>query len=109
MPSSSLPLFYSLRSADPKITPILERLKLIFAQLFSKAIIDGHLLEGVEIQPAIINKIPHKLERFYNGWYIVRVNSQAIFWETATNIRGNEYLYLESTAVVPTTVSIWVF
>lgn len=107
MPSSSLPLFYSLRTSDPKITPILERLKLIFAQLFSKEIIDGQLIDSITLIAGGTVKVPHKLERAYNGWFIVKIDGFAQVFDNNSNTETEKFIYISSDAAVH--INIWVF
>lgn len=107
MPASSFSQFLSLRVADAKINQVLERLKLIFAGIFAKEILDGQLITSIQLEASATVRVAHKLGRKYNGWFVVKVDGFAQVFDNNANTETDNYIYISSDAAV--IVDIWVF
>lgn len=108
MPSSSLIKFLDLTTDDPKLKPVLDRLKEVVRVLGTKQILDGQLLENLSILPfgvGYINVIPHKLGRIPNGYFLVKELPGANVGQHKES--DESFLYLRATGT--STVSLWVF
>lgn len=108
MPSSSLIKFLDLTTDDPKLKPVLDRLKEVVRVFGTKQIIDGQLLENISILPfgaGYVNVIPHKLGRMPNGFFIAKELPGANVGQHAAS--DESFLYLKATGT--STVSLWVF
>lgn len=109
MPSSSLIKLLDLTTDDPKLKPVLDRLKEVIRVLSNKQLIDGQLLEGIPLlkyAPSLyVNRVPHKLGRTPNGYFSVRMFPNVGLSEDVAS--DETFLYLRST--LDATVSLWVF
>lgn len=69
-------------------------------------LLNGRLIENVNLTAAVATSIEHKLDRNYRGWYIVKQNTNANVWQIATESEA-KFLQLQTSASCM--VSIWVF
>lgn len=109
MPSSSLIKFLDLTTDDPKLRPILDRLKEVIRVLSNKQLIDGQLLEQIPVQKYAptnyVNIIPHKLGRRINGYMVVKEFPSTNISED--RLSDENFLYIISS--LDSTISLWVF
>lgn len=77
-------------------------------QVGSKEIVDGQILKNIKLIAGSTNEIPHKLGRELLGWFIIRLRSNSIIWDSQdTHLRKNVSLVLNCSA--DTTIDLWVF
>ena len=108
MTTRSVNDFEPLFSLSEELTKIQERLGRSINPVVNKAIIDGELLEDLDITTGQANLVNHRLDRPLVGWIAVRKSANAVLWdEQATNEDDRRTLDLRSSANV--TVSLWVF
>ena len=84
----------------------LQRLARDVADVYSQPILDGHLIENLQLtsgEPLVVN---HGLARRIRGYFITRKSAAADIFDTNTSQPARS-IQLESTADV--TISIWVF
>ncbi len=80
-----------------------------FRALESCPLLDGHLLEGVELVQGD-NEIDHKLGRVLRGWILTRQDFDTIILDKqASNDSTDRILILNSSASGTATVDLWVF
>lgn len=108
MANSSLAQFFSLRVPDPRIMQVLERIKVIFASIFVKEILDGQIIANVDLTAGVSVSVPHKLGRIYNGYIVIKQNAHGTTYDdAAANIDNKSYIYIRASANM--TVDLWVF
>lgn len=101
-------LLLKLQSEDPVVNKLQDALKLTVNPLLLNPLLNGHLLEDVELSGNVQNIIQHKLGRDLKGWIICRQDALAgIYDMQSTNTTPDKTLIMVST--IATTVSLWVF
>jgi hypothetical protein len=100
--------FRRFTSNDPDTQKLIDNLIVAFKPLIDVPLLDGILLEGIELSNGVPKIINHKLNRKYRGWFVVRKNTNADVWETSpSDKRDNIYIILNSSA--DTKIDIWIF
>lgn len=108
MSASSLVQFFALRVPDGRLTQVLERIKMVFASIFSKEILDGQILGEIVLTGGVSTAVPHKLQRPYNGYIVIKQNAHGTtFDDKGPNSDVGNYIYINASATM--TVDLWVF
>lgn len=76
--------------------------------LASKAILDGLLLQGVDLVTGSANEVPHLLGRALIGWLPVRVRAGVMIWDSQDD-NANPTATLSLNCSADVTVDLWVF
>lgn len=104
------------------VEPVRQRVN----ELAGMEILNGHLLENVQLTANVVTRIPHKLGRRLRGWIIVRNNftdtarvwvhdrqskppPEASNWAVNPRPESELWLYASSQNARTFTASIWVF
>lgn len=98
--------FYKFRSEDQELNRVQEQIEQVLNPLASIALLDGALLENVDLVTATDKNIEHKLSRKYSGYIIVKRSAACDIFDKQSQ-DDTKFLTLNSSADV--TVSIWVF
>ena len=69
--------------------------------------LDSQILSNISLKAGIVNRVPHQLNRAYQGRKIVGQNVKASFWDAPTN--DNPSIYLNLMTDADCIVSIEVF
>ena len=95
---------------DDNIESVQNSLENSFRSIQACPLLDGHLLEGIELANGD-NSISHKLGRRLKGWIITRHRETPsnIIDRQKTNTTTDRTLLLNSSLVGTVTVDIWVF
>jgi len=100
--------FRRVRSADNVIRQLQDATDTVFKDISDRQIVDGNILEGIEITGGTPKVIDHKLGRELIGWQVVRKNVTTDIWDSQdTNATPILNLILNATNTV--TISLWVF
>ena len=84
-----------------------DQLSQAVSQLGSVSLLDGVLLEGIELSSGD-NSVSHKLGRKLRGWIITRKRASATVYDKQdSNTNPNKTLTLNASAAV--SVDLWVF
>ena len=102
----SLKAFKKVGFEQKEVAKLQENVDSAIKRVLDAAIIDGLLLEGIELTNGQVTSIDHKLGRNLRGWLLVDKNANANVWRANTDKPGLK-LNLNTSATV--TVSIWVF
>ena len=112
--------FVRSSTTDNVMESLQNNLENTFRSIEACPILDGHMLEGVELGFGD-NHIPHKLDREIRGWFITRIKGPAHYggiddstvvtlrlYENNTSTESmDSLLFLRSNAIA--TVDLWVF
>ena len=105
--------FVRSSTTDNVMESLQNNLENTFRSIEACPILDGHMLEGVELGFGD-NHIPHKLDREIRGWFITRIKGQVhhgsglVLYENNTSTEPmDSLLFLKSNANA--VVDIWVF
>ena len=101
-------LFDRIQTADEVLNRIQDRLKSVINAIAGKPIIDGQLLEGVDVTSAAVTPVPHKLGRVPRGMVV----TQATDYVFQTQAPDSKFLYLQTVAIVTggaIKINLWVF
>lgn len=106
MPETTLPEAGKEHFKDQGQARRQDRVEELLRLLAGNPLLDGVLIENIELDSATVNHVLHQLGREPRGWIIVRKNAYALDAEiTATT--DDKKLAIEVTKDV--TVSMWVF
>ncbi len=97
--------FKKVASADENTSKLQDRLDEFFAPLTSNPLLDGLLLNNVQVGTSA-TQISHNLRRAPIGWIVVNKSANANVWQANRELEG-AFLTLQASA--PVTVSIWIF
>jgi hypothetical protein len=109
--NSFINTFVRNTSDDERIESVQNSLENSFRSIESCPLLDGHLLEGIEL-PNGITDIDHKLGRALKGWFLTRTRNLAggdICDKQSLHNIEDRILRLSSTYAATITVDIWVF
>ena len=99
--------FKTIQSKDPDLNKVQDNIKFYLDQ-FNSRLLNGLIVEAVELDAAATVEVSHKLGRAYQGWIILDQNGSAIIWRDAgSSSDKTKFLPLKTSADV--TVNIWVF
>lgn len=101
-----IPAFRAIRSSVKDISRLQDALSKVFNAIQKKQILDGRLIENIEISTGTVKEVAHGLQSNPRGWIVVKKNAEATIWETASTLAGRT-LSLNASANV--TISLWVF
>lgn len=107
MPSTSLPRFTAGEVSDKILAPVFSRLESVLEAILGKQIIDGNRIST--LLSIGINKVPHRLGRRYNSFFLTQRYSIAgtTVVEVVSINDADSYITLNASAIV--NVDIWVF
>ena len=90
------------------VTQTQSNVNTVVKEIANSSIIDGVLIEDVELASGTSTKIAHKLGRTLQGWIIVGRNAaQHVYDENSGQTDLSTYLHLTAGGTV--TVNVWVF
>jgi hypothetical protein len=101
-----IPPFRAIRTATRDLQKLQDALSRVFNSLLSKPLIDGRLLNGIELLSSGSNQVNHGLGQSVRGWIVVSQNADARIWESTSDL-PNTTLTLETSNDV--TVNLWLF
>lgn len=97
-----------VRTSDPDLRAVQDNVAAVVRDIGGRALLDGLLLDGVEVTTGAPVTVNHGLGRDLIGWVVVRKSATADVWDSqSTNRMPARSLVLNSSANV--TLSIWVF
>lgn len=100
--------FEKTRTKNPDVRILQDSVASSFKQVASKEILEGKLVDSVEIPTGGVVQVPHGLSRAPRGWIVTRKSANADIWDSQTeNTTPSRTLALNSSATV--TISLWVF
>lgn len=102
----SLKAFKKTGVSAPDVARFQENVDNALKPVLSSVLLDGVLLEGVELIAGQANVIEHKLEREPRGYIIVKRSANSQVWDEVSALK-NSTLVLQCSANV--TISLWVF
>lgn len=107
MPSTSLPRFTAGEVSDSILAKVFSRLESVMEAIIGKPILDGNLI-AVRLNSGI-NKVPHKLGKRYNSFFLTQRYSVAgtTVVEVVSVNDADSYITLNASTAV--NVNIWVF
>lgn len=95
-------------TTDPNIRKIQYRIEETLRPITDSAIIDGRLINDIDLASGTSTKIAHKLGRKLNGWIVVGKSAgQHVYDENAGQTDLGTHLHLTAGGTV--TVNVWVF
>lgn len=97
--------FKKVAGADEDVAKLQERLQEFFAPLLANPMLDGALLQNIALN-SNVTQVPHKLQRPFSGWIVVRKTADENVWEP-TRVAGSSFINLQASGAV--TVDLWVF
>lgn len=101
-----IPPFRAIRTAVRDIQRLQDALSKVFNAIQTKQILDGRLIEDIELVSASANELDHGLQRPVRGWIVVGKNADSNVWTSESEI-PNRTLILNASADV--TISLWIF
>lgn len=101
-----IPPFRAIRTAVRDIQRLQDALSKVFNAIQTKQILDGRLVEDIEIVSGTVTELDHGLQRPVRGWIVVEKNANAVVWTSESEI-PNRTLNLNTSANV--TISLWIF
>lgn len=60
------------RTAKPDALKVQDNVERVLNPLLANPLLDGRLIEGVELQNGVTNEIEHGLQRVLKGWVVTR-------------------------------------
>lgn len=100
--------FYKIISQDSILNRIQDAIGEVLNLIVKKPLVDGELVKEVDLLSGSDNYVNHRLNRPITGWVIVRKDSNANIYESATaNALPSKHIILVTTA--NSTVDIWFF
>jgi hypothetical protein len=103
-----IPSLRRVRSDDNIVRQLQDATDSVLRSISARQILDGILIEDVELDSAGDNLIEHKLGRKLRGWIVVRQNINTNVWDSQdSNLLPDKTLILNCGSDV--TVSLWVF
>lgn len=107
MPSTSIPRFTAGEVSDKILAPVFSRLEAVLDALLGKQILDGNRISTP--LSVGINKVPHRLGRKYNSFFITQRYGVAgtTIVEVLSLNDADFYITLNASAI--TSVDIWIF
>lgn len=105
---ASIKSFKKTSFTDDNLQRLQNNVETFSAPIVNSQIIDGVLIENVELATGSTNIIDHKLGRKPLGYFVVKKNANANIWDSqSTNDRPSLTLELLTSATV--TVNLWIF
>lgn len=98
--------FRRVRSQDDVVRQLQDAVGAVFQDVVSREILDGQVIEGVQITTGTPYAVSHKLSRALVGYIVIRKNADANVWDSVS-AAPSSILILNSSANV--TISVWVF
>lgn len=103
-----LKTFRKIRSDREDVKQLQDAVASTFQQVVNKEILDGILLEGIELVATEWINVEHKLGRAVRGYIVVRTNaSGSLSEDLAANPAPTKFIRLSSDQT--RTISLWVF
>jgi len=100
--------FERVNVTDPSIQKLQYRLEETLRPVTDAAIIDGRLIEDIDLASGTSTRIAHKLGRKLRGWIVVGRNAaQHVYDENSGETDLDSFLHLTAGGTV--TVNVWVF
>lgn len=104
----ALKAFRRVRTDREDVKQLQDAVANTFQTILGRQIIDGLLLEDVELVTGSIQTVEHKLGRKLAGYIVVKRDAEATVWDSqAASTLPEKTLSLNVSANV--TVSLWVF
>jgi len=100
----------ALKTIQPKeyeLDVVQRNVKEFAGQLEKNVILDGVLIEDIDLVSASSNTVNHKLGRKIKGWFITRIDANANVWENSTQPLPKSTIVLDTSANCK--VSLYVF
>jgi len=95
-------------TTDANVDRLQYRLEETLKPVTDSSIVDGVLIEDIDLASGTSTKIAHKLGRKLRGWIVVgRTAAQHVYDENAGETDLDEFLHLTAGGTV--TVNVWVF
>lgn len=100
--------FQRVDTTDSKMREMQYRLEETLRPVTDSSIVDGLLIEDIDLASGTTKKIAHKLGRNMIGWIVVGRNAaQHVYDANAGKSDLDQFLYLTAGGTV--TVNVWVF
>jgi len=100
--------FERVSVTDPEIQSLQYRLEKTLRPVTDSSIVDGRIIEDIDLASGTTSKIAHKLGRKLIGWIVVGKSAgQHVYDANSGKSDLDEYIYLAAGGTV--TVNIWVF
>jgi len=97
-----------IASTDTNVDRLQYRLEETFKAVTDSSIIDGNIVEDIDLASGTTTKVAHKLGRNLRGWVVVgRTAAQHVYDANAGKTDLDQFLHLTAGGTV--TVNIWVF
>ena len=100
--------FQSVSSRDPDVKNLQYRLEETLRPVTGSFIVDGRMIEDIDLASGTTSKIAHKLGRKLVGWIVVSKNAAQHVYDVNSG-KTDLNLYIHLTASGTTTVNVWVF
>ena len=91
---------------DSELNQVQQNMQLWAQPFTSCSILNGILLQGIELLAGQDNVVEHKLNRTIVGWFVSRPKANATVWEVVGALPAKN-LTLQTSA--DTTVDLWIF
>lgn len=101
--------FKRVAGANAEVAELQKRLLEFFTQFVGCPLLDGVLLDGIELENGASKLVEHKLNRPHQGWLIISKDANCDIWETESS---KSFIKLNASVVAPATkvtVALWVF
>lgn len=102
----ALPAMKKTQSTDRVINAIQDNVETALRPILKNPLLDGRLIEGIDITVGEACTVEHGLGRNLRGWFVVSPNASSNVWETASAL-PTKTLILNASANVR--ISVWIF
>ena len=100
--------FERVSVTDPEIQSLQYRLEKTLRPVTDSSIVDGRIIEDIDLASGTTSKIAHKLGRKLIGWIVVgKSAAQHVYDENSGQTDLDTYLHLTAGGTV--TVNVWIF
>ena len=100
--------FERVSTDDSTLNRIQERVEDAFLPVTSSSILDGKIINNVELASGTTSIISHNLGRAIKGYIVISKNAAQHVYDTQSS-NSNQDRFLHLTAGGTVTVSLWVF
>ncbi len=95
-----------VRSSDQDLMGVQEQTQGLVKYLAQLPILDGNLIEDIELTSGTAKSVQHQLGRSARGYFVTKKSANAVVWDSVSSQPDRELLLNASASC---SVSIWVF
>lgn len=103
----TIPRFSTIRGHDEVVNRVQDRVQATLDGILRVPILDGVLIENIELIATDFRHVSHGLGRPWTGYLVVARDADSVVWDLGPTRDADTFIYLRSSAALK--ISVWVF